>query len=172
MFVQAEAISPSLQRETAALHRWANASAQFTSRGAMARRMSNVPFSREVSKTSAVSMGDWERENCCWRMGAERWWRADATVLRWLMRDIVVKENRIGDDLQPGDEIPQLGTLYVLSIYAVIVDCVSFHISCSIIRYVVYWLTSVRFLFMRQHRYIPFSISRIASLAPRLNHFF
>jgi hypothetical protein len=51
--------------------------------------MSSVPFSREVSKTRAVRAGDCERENSCWRVRAEWWWRAEATVLRWWRRDMV-----------------------------------------------------------------------------------
>jgi len=105
--VQAKAISPSRHNATAALHRWARASAQFTSTGVIALRMSRVPFSREVSKTRAVSAGDCESENSCWRFMADRWWRAEATLLRWITRAIPqcrrltrVAKFENGDDLQ------------------------------------------------------------------------
>ena len=49
-----------------------------------------MPFSREVSKTRAVRAGDWERENCCCSNCGKWWWRAEATVLRWVISDMFV----------------------------------------------------------------------------------
>jgi hypothetical protein len=58
------------------------------SMGVMARRMSTVPFSSDVSKTSAVNVADCESENCCWRTAGERWCRAEATMLRYASNDM------------------------------------------------------------------------------------